>query len=132
MRLSTVALNGQIEQFIASLDRGTLELYSGSMPSPYAETFPDLLVSLPLKAPAFVADGSGMAEINGPIESLVLRTGELGWGRLIDARSRIIADVVIKASGSEDVETADLVVNRTDLQRGGLCIVDQLTLTLPR
>ena len=115
------------------LSGGSLELYAGSRPRlPDTNTLPNTLVRLQLEAPALIPSDAAQASIPGPLVAEIIATGDVGWARLLRADGTIEADLVVKAENADDASIADVLVSRTDLQRGGICTITVLTVSLPR
>jgi hypothetical protein len=134
MRIHEKTLNGLVDDLTLRLAGGTLALYPGGPPASPQDDLPvfkDALVVVTLRTPAFHPAVGGRA-MGLPLETAGIRaTGEASWGRLSTSSGEAIADLVVSAADSPDVREADIVVDRTDFHRGGICAVSSMLLRLP-
>lgn len=123
MRLAEKTANRIVNELAARLNGGALVIYNGSQ---------DELVRMPLESPAFESAVDGVAVALELPESAIIATGNASRAEWQTAQGERLADLVVRAVDADDADTADMLLDRTDFQRGGLCIVSRATLSLPR
>ncbi len=122
MQITPSVASALLTTFTRPLSGGSIEIYAGSPPS----GIQDRLTSIPLARPAFAVNEQGHAVALGVLSSVILVSGTAGWAQLLSGDGEVVADLTVGTdSGS------DLVVDRTDFQRGGTCTLDAVTLRLP-
>ena len=133
MRVSTFAADRTLDYFAAQLNGGALELYDGPMPGDdEALAFQPLLAKHVLETPAFTPSLNVRVTAYGfPNQTVILATGEARWARLVKG-SLVVANLTVGLKQADPADDPDVILDRTDLQRGGICRVDQLSLTWPR
>lgn len=133
MRVSEATVNRLIDTMGASLDGGALVFYDGRPPRPSeALEDPAELVRVLLPVPAFHPAEAGKATSHDLPDTLVGDTGEARWARLLTSGGLVVADLVVRAQEAPDRASADILVDRTDFHRGGVCRLQPLILTMPR
>lgn len=133
MRLAIQTANDQVNALAARLDGGSIEFYTGAPPgTPEDDWTAELLVSIPLPAPAFHHAQDGRAISHDLPATLILVTGEARWGRFVTSQGEVIGDMLARTPDAPDVEQADAIFERTDFHRGGLCAVSVVVLRLPQ
>lgn len=133
MRLSIDAVNRVLDAAGIMLSNGVLQFYAGNFPPTRgAQNVGEPLVEIPLLYPAFepAVDGRAMGHELMPMPVAV--TGDAGWARLLSHQGDIVADLTVRQADAPDADTADIVVDRIDFHRGGLCRVAPLVLTMSR
>ncbi len=119
MRLTMETRNRLVDEMAGLLAGGELVLSS-----------PDVqLVRIPL--PGFGPAVSGIAVSEDLPDTVIQQSGDATTAMLVSADGIAIADLVVRAQDAEDVKTADVVLDRTDFQYGGICRVQAILLTIP-
>lgn len=132
MRLTVAARNWLVDRVANRLNGGTLAIYAGSLPlEPLTESAQAPLVELRFASQAFYPAEQGLAEAYDIQPAVVRTTGEAGWAQLVTSTGEQVGDVRVRAVDALDVELGDVLVDRTDFHRGGLCEVGRVTLTVP-
>lgn len=123
MRLTTATVNRIVDDLASRLNGGALVIYNGSQ---------NELVRVPLDSPAFESAVDGIAVAIDLPESVILATGEGSRAQWQTAQGEGLADLVVRGVDAEDADAADVLLDRTDFQRGGMCSVSRATLSLKR
>lgn len=119
-------LNGFVDEMSRHLSGGSLVIYDGD------GTFTEPLVRIVLPVPAFpIAEGAKTVARALP-PSVIDRTGEARRAQLLTATGEVLANLTVKATDAVDADEADVLVDRTDFHRGGICQVSQISLRLQR
>lgn len=134
MRLAPAVLNRLVETLATECAGGTIAIYDGDPPSSPLDpvpTFRDPLVSLRFQSPAFspAKDGRALAKILEP--QGIANTGEASWARLAGDDGDVKADLIVRSKDSPEAREADIVVDRSDFHRGGICTLSSVVLRLP-
>lgn len=125
MRLTTQAQDGWLTDLAQRFDGGTLRLLE-------AGTLGVVLVEIPFDSPAFEPAISGKALARALPATVVTATGDVARAQVVSASGDAIADLVVRLLGALDEFEGDLILDRLDVQRGGICEIQSLVLRLPR
>lgn len=129
LRLTTQAADRVLAHgLLSEIDAGHLNLYSGSRPkTPDAGLeLQALLVSIPLTA--FTAS-VGTLTTTAFTPELIQATGEARWAQLLASDGATLGDLTVGTLGRDP--SPDVILDRTDLQKGGTCVLERLTIVLP-
>ncbi len=126
MRLTVDVVNGVLDQIATSLNGGALVF------STVEGAFQQELVRIPLPSPAFTKAFDGQALGHALPEMPIAVTGEAATARLETAAGHVVADLTMRTEDAADAAMADVLVDRTDFHRGGICRVAPLVLTMSR
>jgi hypothetical protein len=126
MEITVDTANVMVDAMTARLNGGSLRLYDGR------GAFPTLLVSVPFGTPAFMGADNGIAVAHAVPPTPALVSGEVQAADLVSASGAVVAQLTVRAQDALDAAQADAVIDRTDVQRGGLCTVGAIVLTLPQ
>ena len=118
MILMTIAANLALSALADALENGVLEILDATRDA----AFPGVLVTAQMPDLA-VRGNQLLASTFAP--ATILATGEAKAARLLTAAGVHMADLTL------GTEHADVLMDRTDCQRGGVCTISSLTLTLP-
>lgn len=134
MRITVAMANRLIGELAYQLNAGSLVILDGARPSkPDASlAFQPVLVSIPFQTPAFADPVDGAAVAHDLPPQAIAVSGDAGFAQLHTATGQVVADLTVRAVDAQDADQADLLLERTDFQRGGLCTISRLTLRLPR
>jgi hypothetical protein len=129
LRLTTAAVDRILAHgLLPEVSGGSVELYTGNRPS-RPDAGLDLqtcLVSVPLVT--FVSE-VGRLTTTAFAPELIQASGEVRWARLVAADGATLGDVTVGRVGRDS--SPDIALDHTDLQKGGTCLLDRLTLVLP-
>lgn len=129
MNLSSYATNRLVDEAAALLDAGSLRIYESGPSASLREA----LVSVPFQSPAFgPSDEQGQAIAHELPATPIALTGEARWGEFVTATGTVFGDLKVRAVDADDAADADVVLDRTDFHRGGLCTIARVVLRLPR
>jgi hypothetical protein len=126
MDITVETANVMVDAMTARLNGGSLRLYDGR------GAFPTLLVSVPFGSPAFAPALLGVAAAYQLNPTPALASGEVQAAALVTATGAVVAMLTVRAQDATDAAQADALIDRTDVQRGGLCTVGSIVLTLPQ
>ena len=132
MQISQAGVERAIRGWSAPLNAGRLEIYDGLAPTLVSDdaSFQTLLVALPLESPWYEINAAGILIALGfPVTAQIQMTGDAKWARLVTASGEV--EALLSVGTAADDPVPDVVLDRLDLQRGGLCTLDHLRLTLP-
>ena len=122
MRVYEAAADWLIDRFCSRLNNGMLVIYEGA----------DLILTeFQFQAQAFTPAVAGVAEANPLPATIVLATGEATRAQLITSSGEALAEVAVRAMDAPDAELGDIFVDRTDFHRGGTCVLERVTVSLP-
>lgn len=123
MRLSVATADLLVNTTASQLTAGSLVIYGDDEGQP--------LVVIPFQTPAFnlAADAHAVA-LDLPA-TLIQASGRATRAQLVTAEGQLVATLTVKAQDDRDVADADVLVDRTDFQRGGMCAIGRVVLRLP-
>ncbi len=127
MTLSEQTINAIVDDIGLRLNGGQLRIFESAP----AGAFSEPLVALQLRSPAFPPAVGGRAAALPPQKAEIARTGEASYGELVTASGEVLATLVIAATNSPEARYADVLADRTDFHRGGMCEVVSIVLRLP-
>lgn len=111
------------------VDRVAQRLNSGTITIRQVDTLP--LVSFDFQADAFQPAVQAVALANTLQPSVVSATGRAAFADLATSTGEVIAEVSVRSAEDPDAEEGDVIVDRTDFHRGGVCVLERVTLTVP-
>lgn len=126
MILAFATANSLLEQLVADLASGQLRIYERE---PSGSQSP--LVSIPLGPDAFGQPSAGQVTSKALPAAVIEVSGQAGWADLVSRDGTRIGALIVRAMDARDVRSADLILDRVDFQRGGICQIDSITLQLP-
>lgn len=113
----------------ATVDGGTLKVYSGSQPAVNGAVAGTLLATATLNATAFAASsasgGTVTATANAITGGTAAATGTATWFALEDSSGNV------QMTGSAGTSDTDLILSSNSITEGAAFSVSSLTLTLP-
>jgi len=127
MKLSDTTVNAVVDDIGARLSGGQLRIFE----SKPAGAFSEPLVSVQLRSPAFQPASRGRSVAVPPQKAEISRTGEATYAELVTAAGEVLASLVVAAASSEEARNADVLADRTDFHRGGMCESVSIVLRLP-
>ncbi len=133
MRLTDRTVDTVLDSLTEQLNGGSLTIYAGNRPSDVnmGPGFQQVLARIPFQSLAFAPSQDGRALANELPESLIQGTGQARWGQIETRSGAIAADVTVRTLTDPDADRADVLLDRADLQQGGLITISRLTLSLP-
>lgn len=128
MKLRLATANRLLATLTADLAGGRLVVFEGAPPQ---RGLQEPLVTVVLTDFAVPVGGRAVALDIPP--TVVSLSGEAGWAELTTDAGDVVADLIIRARDAADVVEAkpDILLDRVDLQRGGLFVIDRCILQLP-
>jgi hypothetical protein len=127
MKLSEKTVNAVVDDLGARLSGGQLLIFESVPTGVFAEP----LVALQLRSPAFQPASRGRAVAMTPQKAEIARTGEATYAELVTAAGEVLATLAVAAANSEAARDADVIADRTDFHRGGMCESVSIVLRLP-
>lgn len=122
MRITVDFANWLVDRAAGRLNSGTLTIHPES----------DLvLVAIPFQREAFQPAENTVAVANPLPETVVSASGEARRATLATSTGEVLAEVAVRAVDDPDVQQGDVIVDRTDFHRGGRCVLERVTLTVP-
>lgn len=119
--------NWLVDRFASRLNGGRLAIHNSV--APVVGQPP--LVELAFKANAFQPADGTVADAFPLEPAIVMQSGHAQSAALLMANGDLVATVPIKLVDAPDAEIGDVLVTQTELQRGGLCQVSRITLSIP-
>lgn len=128
MRLTLVVLNQLVDTLALDCAGGSLAIYAAD---PRQRPLEEPLVTVPLPVTAFppAVDGRAIAERLPSVE--IAATGEATWAQLLNNANILLADLRVRQQDDPNAQRGDLLLDRTDLQRGGRLELTGFVLSVP-
>jgi hypothetical protein len=132
MRLTVPERNRLVNEMAMRLTGGALVVFSGTRP-----TTPETALGFQqelarVQVASFALAETAVAVLDPIPETVIAVSGEASWAQWQTSSGEVLADVLVRAVSDPDANDADMLLDRTDFQRGGLLMLSRATLSLPR
>ncbi len=125
MRLTPAMRDWLIDRVAQRLNAGTITILAAG------DADDGVLVSIPFQSPAFEPARNAVAVSHDLPPSVNVATGEARRAQLATSTGEVIADVPVRSVDDPNSDPGDVILDRTDFQRGGVCTLTRVTLALP-
>lgn len=130
LHLSAAARNAMLDAITATLNNGTIKVYTGAMPASVATAVSGqtLLATLTMGATAFGSAVAGVATANAiASDSSADATGSAAWARIATSGGAATMDVNVGTTGDDTTIT----FNTVSFVAGAEISLTSFTLTMP-
>lgn len=128
MIYTTVGRNLLAEALITAVGDGQLVLYGSLDYSAASE-----LVAIPLPYGIFSQPTAGQASLINPLLPVTIgQSGDAVTAELLTRDGSTVATMRVRSVDDPNAERGDLILDRTDLQRGGRFELSRFDLTVPQ
>jgi hypothetical protein len=128
MRLKSPARDQLLTAFASRLNAGSIVIYPVN---PATNPLTEPLIIVRFASPAFRPAVEGRVLAHDLTQTPVIRTGEAKFAELVTADGEAIGDARVRAVDDVEATNGDILLDRTDFQRGGMVTLASVTLSLP-